>query len=97
MLLGIKQVTHGLSSLRGSERTFTIFSKFYDLSTPSFNSMRSWVFRLGLYLIKRQHEWREDWIFIVDHTLKLGQKKCLLILGIKEEQLKTGLWTKSLT
>ena len=90
MLLGIEQVIHGLSSLRGSERTFSIFSKCFDLPVPSFNSVRSWIFRVGLYLIKRQQEWRNDWIFIVDHTLKLGQNKCLLILGIKGEQLKKG-------
>ena len=90
MLLGIKQVVHGLSSLRGSERTFAIFSQFYDLPSPSFSSMRSWMFRLGLHLIERQQERQDDWIFILDHTLKLGQEKCLLILGVREEQLKKG-------
>ncbi len=90
MLLGINQVVHGLSSLRGSERTFAIFSQFYDLPSPSFSSMRSWMFRLGLHLIKQQQEWQDDWIFILDHTLKLGQEKCLLILGVREEQLKKG-------
>ena len=90
MMLGIKQVIHGLSSLRGSERTFSIFSQFFDVPIPSFNSMRSWVFRVGLYLIQRQQERRDDWIYIVDHTLKLGKNKCLLILGIKGEQLVKG-------
>ncbi len=52
--------------------------------------MRSWMFRLGLHLIERQQEWQDDWIFILDHTLKLGQEKCLLILGVREEQLKKG-------
>ncbi len=90
MLLGIKQITYGLSSLRGSERIFEVFSKYFNVPRPSFNSMRSWVYRLGLYLINRKQEWREDRIFIIDHTVKLGQKKCLLILGITAEQLQGG-------
>ncbi len=93
ILLGIEQIMYGLTSLRGSERNFALFSKFFDLSVPCFNSMRSWVFRLGLYLMQEKHEWREDWVFILDHTVELGQKKCLLILGIPEEQLKTEGYT----
>ena len=89
MLMGIRQVTYGLSSLRGSERIFELFSQFTDLPIPSFNSVRSWMFRLGLYLTRQQQEWREDWIFILDHTMKLGQRKCLLILGVTKEQLQT--------
>ncbi len=87
--MGIRQVTYGLSSLRGSERIFELFSQFSNLPIPSFNSVRSWLFRLGLYLTRQQQEWREDWIFILDHTLKLGQRKCLLILGVTKEQLQT--------
>jgi len=90
MLIGIKQVTYGLSSLRGSERIFEVFSQFSNVPVPSFNSIRSWVFRLGLFLIKQKQEWRNDWIFILDHTVKLGQRKCLLILGVTKEQLKAN-------
>lgn len=47
------------------------------------------MYRLGLYLTQQQQEQRDDWIFILDHTMKLGQRKCLLILGVTEEQLQT--------
>ena len=89
MLMGIRQVTYGLSSLRGSERIFELFSQFTNTLIPSFNSVRSWMYRLGLYLTQQQQEQRDDWIFILDHTMKLGQRKCLLILGVTEEQLQT--------
>lgn len=90
MLVGIKQVIYGLSSLRGSERIFEVFAQFSDMPIPNFNSVRSWIFRLGLYLTKQKQAWQDDWIFILDHTVKLGQRKCLLILGIREEQLKAN-------
>lgn len=82
-------MTYGLSSLRGSERIFELFSQFSNMPIPSFNSVRSWLFRLGLYLAQQKQERREDWIFILDHTMKLGQRKCLLILGVTAEQLQT--------
>ena len=93
ILLGIEQVMYGLTSLRGSERNFELFSKFFDLPIPCFNSMRSWVFRLGLYLMQSKRAWRDDWIFILDHTVELDQKKCLLILGVSGEQLEAGGYT----
>lgn len=89
MLLGIRQVIHGLTSMRGSERTFQLFSDFFNVPVPSFNSIRSWIYRFGLHMMKRECEQRDDWIFILDHTVQLGQRKCLLILGIPEERLKT--------
>jgi len=89
MLLGIEQVIHGLTSMRGSERNFQSFSNFFNVSVPSFNSVRSWVYRFGLYIMQSECERRDDWIFILDHTVQLGQRKCLLILGIPEERLKT--------
>ncbi len=89
MLLGIEQVIHGLTSMRGSERTFHLFSNFFNVPVPSFNSVRSWVYRFGLYMMQSECERRDDWIFILDHTVQLGQRKCLLILGIPEGRLKT--------
>jgi hypothetical protein len=47
------------------------------------------MYRLGLYLTQAAQEQRDDWLFILDHTMKLGQQKCLLILGVTEEQLRT--------
>jgi len=91
--LGIEQIVDGLTSLRGSERNFQLFSNFFDVPVPCFNSVRSWVFRLGLYVMQSKCERRDDWIFILDHTVELGQKKCLLILGIPEERLKAKGYT----
>jgi len=44
-------------------------------------------------LIEQKQEWRNDWIYILDHTVKLGQRKCLLILGVTQEQLKANKYT----
>lgn len=89
--LAIQQVIHGLVSLRGCQKNFEIFSRFFDVQTPNFNTVRNWLFRLGLYELQKKRESRSDWILIVDLTVELGSHKCLVILGIQRACLsKTG-------
>lgn len=85
--LAIEQVILSLSSFRGVQKTFELFAQLFNLPTPSYTSIRNWVFKVGLYELKREQEYRGDWIFIVDTTLELGRAKCLVILGISQEKL----------
>ena len=36
----------------------------------------------------------DDWVWIIDHTVQLGQEKCLLILGVRLSDLPTDLTLK---
>jgi hypothetical protein len=38
-----------------------------------------------MYELKREKEYRNDWIFIVDFTVELGKQKALLVLGIPRQ------------
>ena len=86
--LAIQQVIESLSSLRGCQKNFSLFSQFFSIQTPTFNTIRNWVFRLGLYELQKKHEYRSDWIVILDLTIELGQAKCLVILGIPAARLR---------
>lgn len=86
--LAIQQVVEGLASFRCVQRSFELFSQFINIQTPGFASIRTWVFRLGLYNLRENIEFRSDWIIVFDHTIELGQVKCLLTLGISREQFK---------
>lgn len=44
---------------------------------------RWWLLRLGLFELTRPKEQANDWIWIVDHTIQIGTKKCLLIVGFR--------------
>jgi len=89
--LGIQQVTRALNSLLGSQKSFELFAQFFAIPSPSFNSIRTWLLRLGLYQLQREHERRSDWIMILDLTIELGPVKCLVILGIPAARLsETG-------
>jgi len=89
--LGIEQVTHSLNSLRGSQKTFGLFSQYFKVGVPSYNSIRSWMLRVGLYELKQQPVYDEDWVLMLDATLELGTLKCLGILGLPLSRLgETG-------
>jgi hypothetical protein len=50
---------------------------------PSYASIRLWLLRVGLYKLVRPLEPADDWIWIVDHTMQCGDRKCLIILGVR--------------
>lgn len=52
-------------------------------AAPSYASIRLWLLRLGLYKLTRPLERADDWIWIVDHTMQIGDMKCLIILGVR--------------
>jgi hypothetical protein len=87
IFLGIKLMVYGLVSLRGAERCFHIFSHYFDGGIPCYGTIQNWVLTLGLFQLTKPNEYRNDWIYIVDFTIQLGVKKCLVVLGTTREQL----------
>jgi hypothetical protein len=55
-----------------------------DAAAPSYYSVRLWLLRLGLYQLNCPKERADDWMWIVDHTLQIGDHKCLIIVGIRQ-------------
>jgi len=55
--------------------------------TPSLNSGKSWMLKLGYYNLRKNQTIADDWIYIVDHSIQLGKEKLLLILGIRAKDL----------
>jgi len=83
-----EQFITSLNSFRGCQSNFEIFSQIIPMPTPSFSNIRSWVLRAGLYQLLQSHEKAQDWIYILDMTIELGQVKCLVVLGIRKSHLK---------
>ena len=55
-----------------------------DAAVASYYSVRLWLLRLGLYQLTRAKEQADDWMWIVDHTLQIGDRKCLIVVGIRQ-------------
>ncbi|NLE56487.1 MAG: hypothetical protein GX617_16235 [Lentisphaerae bacterium] len=60
------------------------------VTAASYHSVRLWLLRVGLYQLSREKEQADDWMWIIDHTLQLGDCKCLIILGIRR-----SIWEQS--
>ena len=75
--------------MRGASRVFEIVSSFFQLrqATPSWYSGRLWLMRIGYYKLFREKETSDDWIWIIDHTIQIGNEKCLIILGVRQSAL----------
>ena len=53
------------------------------LSAPSWYTGRFWLMRLGYYKLMAEKEKADDWTWIIDHSIQIGQDKCFVILGIR--------------
>jgi hypothetical protein len=78
-LRGVSEVLLSLVNLLGDK---------LPLSLPYHQTVRSWLLRCGLFLLRRSVPPRRDWVWILDHTIRIGQKKCLLILGASLDHLQ---------
>jgi hypothetical protein len=78
--------------MRGSSRVLNIVNSFFELEIgmPSWSAGRLWLLRIGLYKLERPKTIAEDWIWIIDHTVQLGNQKCMVILGVRQKSLPMG-------
>lgn len=85
IMLCLSFVLSATSRLRGSSRCFETVTSGFQLSlpVPSWYTVRLWLLRFGYDKLTRPKPSALDGIWIVDHTIQLGQEKCLVILGIR--------------
>jgi hypothetical protein len=78
-------VVFGLNSLRSTALNFKYFSCVLKNGLPCWTVIQNWVFRFGLYKLNKALPKRDDWIYILDHTIEYGNKKCLVVLAVSLE------------
>ena len=84
----IRLVVFGLLSLRGTERCFLLFNEWLNGGLPCHAVIQNWILRFGLYKLRQAAQKRNDWVYILDHTIEFGKKKCLVVLGITLERFR---------
>ena len=75
--LFITLVLSSVTSLRSSSRILELVLPFfgYSFACPSWYTGRFWLLRLGYYKLMRPKEQADDWVWIIDHTVQLGEEK----------------------
>ncbi len=77
-------------SLRSAAAVMREVSAVHSMETPSHTTIQNWVLKCGVAHLTDGAKRRDDWIFILDHTVEFGTKKCLLVLGVPGGGLRKG-------
>lgn len=83
--LFLKFVLSAASSQRCAAGVLRLLGEVFAgwVRTPCPNTGRLWMLRVGLYALKAPKQQADDWVWIMDHTMQLGQYKCLVIVGVR--------------
>jgi len=83
--LFLELVLVGASSMGSASASLKLMRMFLPgvMSAPTAECGQLWLLRIGLYEVIRPKEKTEDRIWIIDHTVQIGDMKCLLILGCR--------------
>jgi hypothetical protein len=76
------------SSYRGIALIFASLQGVVAAVGPCAETIRLWLLRVGLFLLRRPLPRWSDWVFLVDLTIQLGTRKCLVVLGVPLSQLR---------
>lgn len=83
--LFLRLVLVGGVSLRGASRVLATISEAWglELAVPCWTTGRLWLLRLGHAMLRAELPQADDWAWLIDHSVQIGQEKCLVILGIR--------------
>lgn len=87
----IRLVLDGAISMRAASRVCNIVDQCdggLGLDAPCQTTIQNHILRLGLYLIQRTDQHRDDRIWLMDHMINAGNMKCLIVLGITLEDYR---------
>ncbi len=87
----IRLVLEGAISLRAASRVCNIIDQCdggLGLDAPCQTTIQNHILRLGLYLIQRTDQHRDDRIWLMDHMINAGNTKCLIVLAITLEDYR---------
>jgi hypothetical protein len=72
-------------SLRGACQVMQVVNQVLGLAldVPHWTTGRLWLLRLGHATLTAPKLPADDWAWLIDHSVQIGQEKCLVILGIR--------------
>jgi hypothetical protein len=64
---------------------FETFPELKGCRSPSCTTIKYWAAQVGYYKLKCPKTIAADWMVIIDASIQMGEKKCVVILGIRED------------
>jgi len=77
------------TSLRGAARVLALLAEIlgWCVPTPHWTTGRLWLLRLGHAALTMAKTHADDWAWLIDHSVQIGQEKCLAIVGLRLRDL----------
>lgn len=72
--------------MRGASRICGIINNIAGrepFNYPSHTTVQNCILRLGLFILRRNIQRHDDWIWVADHTYSIGTLKVFIVLGIR--------------
>ncbi len=89
IVLFLDLVLKAATSLRAAGNVLEILRQRLpglDSDTPCANTGRLWLLRVGLYELQRPKPRADDWVWLIDHTIQWGARKCLFVVGVRLDE-----------
>lgn len=67
--------------------SFETIPELKNYRPPSCTTMKRWAQKVGYYKLKCAKTISNDWIVMIDASIQMGEKKCVLILGCRAAHL----------
>ena len=67
---------------------FTSLPELCDYRAPSCTTVKYWAAQVGYHKLKRPKTIAKDWMVLIDASIQMGEKKCVIILGARTESLR---------
>jgi hypothetical protein len=68
---------------------FGTLPELKNYKAPSFTAIKRWVQKVGYYKLMLPKIIAEDWMIIIDATIQMGEKKCVVVLGCRQSVFPT--------
>ncbi len=85
--LFIKAASPLKTTSKSLEIVFTTIPGLNNLLAPSCTTIKYWTAQVGYHKLKRAKTIAQDWTVMIDASIQMGEKKCVLILGARSVNL----------
>jgi len=68
--------------------SFKILPELKIYSAPSCTTIKRWVQKVGYYKLKQLKTIAGDWMVLIDASIQMGEKKCILVVGCRKSSLQ---------
>lgn len=87
IVLCVRLFILGASPLRTTSRSlklsFATLPELESYRAPSSTTIKRWTQQVGYYKLKRAKTIANDWMVLIDASIQMGNKKCVVILGCR--------------